>query len=978
MRTSTKGKSQVHCLSTLFKRSLVCAAVFGVIGTGHAQQSPDESNDEVDEVIEIRGIRASSAANLNIKRLSNSVVDAITAEDIGKFPDKNVADALQRVPGIVIQRSGGEGETVSIRGLGSDRTFTQLNGNFIASSPGRPERSFSYSLLPSNLVGRVEVYKSSEARLDEGGIGGTVIVNSRKPLDLDANSGALNLEYTYADITDKYEPQFSAIYSWKNKDENLGLLVGYVSQDRLNRSQLSSINIQNSNFRYSELRDGQLVPNGASGFSPQSFVQQVVDEDRERTGIQITAQWRPTERLELGFNYFQFKLGLDSIVNQLEYPEWHNNSSYWTDVYVDAEAEWVTGIDYSVGAGGQEEFARIPRINGEFIIEESTSDTYDLFGEYEGDNYNLRFRLGHTESEGGPTQKYRAAYYSGAVNEDGTVENSSQFYGWRHEDKSLITYMDPQMFANLQNGIGGEADPGATDSSFETGVQEEDYAQIDVDWDIDWNVIETLRFGAKYRDNKIRRDTRNTLYLPFDFDFAAAEARGGVTRDDDYGKNGGIPLLTEVLADQPMQNLSGAINTNLFPAVNWHRYEQLLNERFQRYTRFEDDFVFEVQEEITSFYGQADYKHNNIRGNFGVRIVKTTTTNGSSDRFEYLLDRTDADGNELPESEQVRRDVLFVTKENDDTHVLPSFNIVFDLADDWVLRGAAAKVLSRPEYNQLGSFQRLTYRSNEWAADSSARPDFDPIRDAEGWTGSGGNSSLEPLEATQFDISLEYYYGDGSGASIAFFRKEIDNFIVPLSVDVNRTVPEQSITLPNGSNFNFGGDINVRNFGTVANGSDAESDGIEVAWQHFFENGFGFYTNYTKNDTSLADITVEGEVVGQSPLVGTADYSFNLSAFYESDLYSVRASYVATGPSVGGAIANYPSNGETTNRYVDSYDQVDLNASYNITDDLTVTASVINLTKSESYTHLGNDTKVRFQSNGYGGRRFFAGVNYRF
>lgn len=128
------------------------------------------NKDDADiEVIEVRGIRSSMAENLAVKRLSSSIVDAITAEDIGKFPDKNVADSLARVPGIVINRDGGEGSTVSIRGLSSDLTYTQLNGNFIASSPGEPSRSFDYSLLPSAMISSVEVFKSPEARLDEGG-----------------------------------------------------------------------------------------------------------------------------------------------------------------------------------------------------------------------------------------------------------------------------------------------------------------------------------------------------------------------------------------------------------------------------------------------------------------------------------------------------------------------------------------------------------------------------------------------------------------------------------------------------------------------------------------------------------------------------------------------------------------------------------------------------------------------------------------
>lgn len=162
---ATQKKEDDMSMTRTFGKSLLCMAVATAMNPVYAQQTADAEEAAL-EVIEVKGIRSSMAENLATKRLSQAVVDAITAEDIGKFPDKNVADSLQRVPGVVIQRDGGEGASVSIRGLSSDLTFTQLNGNFIASSPGEPSRSFDYTLLPSAMVKKVEVFKSSEARLD--------------------------------------------------------------------------------------------------------------------------------------------------------------------------------------------------------------------------------------------------------------------------------------------------------------------------------------------------------------------------------------------------------------------------------------------------------------------------------------------------------------------------------------------------------------------------------------------------------------------------------------------------------------------------------------------------------------------------------------------------------------------------------------------------------------------------------------------
>jgi len=178
-----------------FSMARVASALtlIAVTGFANAQQATENNAEEVLELEEIvvQGYRRSLESNLGIKRESDSFVDAITAEDIGKFPDKNVADALQRVPGVSIARDGGEGSSVSVRGFGPGLPLTQLNGNYIASTPGEPNRQFDFNLLPSTMVSRVEVIKSPEARYDEGGVGGTVRVYSRRPFDLDANTARI-------------------------------------------------------------------------------------------------------------------------------------------------------------------------------------------------------------------------------------------------------------------------------------------------------------------------------------------------------------------------------------------------------------------------------------------------------------------------------------------------------------------------------------------------------------------------------------------------------------------------------------------------------------------------------------------------------------------------------------------------------------------------------------------------------------------
>jgi len=518
--------------SKLCKSSLY-VSVLSALGSGYAyaeQEALNAINKREMEVIEVRGIRSSMAENLDAKRMSGSVVDAITAEDIGKFPDKNVADSLQRVPGVVIERDGGEGSSVSIRGLSSELTFTQLNGNFIASSPGEPSRSFDYTLLPSSMIESVEVYKSPEARLDEGGVGGTVLMHSRKPLSMDANSGVFNIESTYADVTKEYEPQFAGLYSWKNDDENFGILVGYTYQERTNRT-LSGGTDANV-WRYTgggqptdvndnavDNNNGWDTINDVNGNSydgvwfPQVVRGSVLNEKREREGIQFSTQWRPTSRLELGFSYFGFTLGQDRTESVIDIPEWSLNPNFLPNVNLDESGTIVTGMQYNAMASGVENDMQFPWMRGSYVREESTSDTFDFNLTYEGDNFKARFVIGNTQSEGGPEESWEAAYKSSNAGENAaTIQNAAQTAGWSLEQDNVSLNIDPNTLANLQNGFGGGRDAGSSDSSFVRSELEEDYYQADVDFYVDWGFLKTIRIGAKYRHATLHRETGNTFF----------------------------------------------------------------------------------------------------------------------------------------------------------------------------------------------------------------------------------------------------------------------------------------------------------------------------------------------------------------------------------------------------------------------------------------------------------------------------------
>ena len=972
------NNNSVHALSKLSKSTL-CLSILSAIGCANAfgVEITDEAKIKKDmEVIEVRGIRSSMAENLDVKRMSGSVVDAITAEDIGKFPDKNVADSLQRVPGVVIERDGGEGSSVSIRGLSSELTFTQLNGNFIASSPGEPSRSFDYALLPSSMIESLEVYKSPEARLDEGGVGGTVLMHSRKPLSMDANSGVFNVESTYADVTKEYEPQFTGLYSWKNDDENFGILVGYTYQERKNRT-LSGGTDANV-WRYTgteqptdingnavDNNNGWDVINDAGGNSydgvwfPQVVRGSVLNEQREREGIQFSTQWRPTNRLELGFNYFGFTLGQDRTESVIDIPEWSLNSDFLTDVNLDESGTTVTGMQYDAMASGTESDMQFPWMRGSYVREESTSDTFDFNLTYEGDNFKARFVVGNTKSEGGPEESWEAAYKSSNAGENAaTIQNAAQTAGWSLNQNNVSLNIDPNTLTNLQNGIGGGRDAGSSNSSFVRSELEEDYYQADVDFYVDWGFLKTIRTGVKYRNSSLHRETGNTFFLDPNFNIAAGEAsEQGITRFDSYQWNGGMPLAQNVFTSE--SNIVGGFDINQMPSIDWNKYRDMVTANYVPYTRIEDNFVYDIEEKISAFYIQGDFEFSEVRGNLGVRVVQTKTLTSSTDLYTYQLDHTnDETGEQVTGDARFVEDYQLFTQKNKDTQILPTFNIAWDATDNLVIRGAIAKVMSRPDYSDLGAQQRITFVSDEWADDRAA------FNEQPGFSGSGGNKNLKPFESVQADLSIEYYYSEGSAVGLALFHKKVDNFVVPLVIDA-----EQSFAGKN--NIVDAGTINIAPYSTVGNGTDAVSKGAEIFIQHAFDNGFGFFANYTYNKTNKADVTVNGEEFGQSALIGSAKYQYNTSVYYEGDAFNIRASYNKRGETVLGLNSGL-------NVYQDPYEQVDVNASVNLYEGLSLTAAVINLTKSESVTRLGDDTDARLLNSSYSGRRYYAGFNYSF
>lgn len=1011
--------------------ALSTAAVSGTTFAQQADSTPAAASTQAADLdtVTVKGYRYSIEQSLEQKRNANAVVEVITAEDVGKFPDKNVADALQRVPGVLISREGGEGKNVSVRGLSSELVLTELNGNYIASaeSNGDPTRSFNYTLLPSNMLGSAELFKTPEARIDEGGIGGTVILHTRRPLELESNSGFASIEGTWADTSRKTDGQFSGSYSWHDKDERFGVFVGYTQQKRTTRTMGASTeswqwygrdeggNAVDVNGRPSDFNSnwwggtGFWDQNGNyyTGFMmPTSVNFNVKEEERERKGGQLTFQFKPTDNLTLTANYFRFDLSQDSQTNTLKVPEWniarYHGDGNWRGgrlldgLTFDPSGTIVTGANYSLHPGkayycSEEEAAAAgmapggwgsddctvptPQITGSYNIEKSLSQTFDIGGEWRGEKLDVSFKAGRTWAKGGPELQFSLPIKPRRQNADGSWSNGNYASAWDLTGTPTMTF-SPELMQNLQNGI-LQVDLGSTGSSWTRNDTEQKYAQVDGTWHFDGDFFDSLQFGVKGRDGGIHRSTGNSYWVcpgtdPGDY-------------DNRYWAGRCNSIATQFSPDliRQLGNLPGGISASAYPAINFPGYIAYLNSTYgAMQTREEDNFVYNVDEKIYSTYLQANFRTDRLRGNVGVRIARTRQHADSTDKItsynDYFFDG--ADGNPLacvqgaatpagaPADtycgsegfwrlhERVARPESYEVAALDRTYtdILPSFNLAYDLTDDLVLRAAASKVMSRPSYGDIASPGSLEHYSQEYVDDRRLTGGAGEL----GWYGSGSNKGLEPYKATQFDLGLEWYFRPGSVAGVGLFRKNVQNFAVNVITDVNMLVGGETVT--------------VQNYSTQAGGQDAVSQGVELYAQHTLDFGLGFQFNYTYNDASKAAVSLEdGTEVGKTSMPGSARNQTNFTVFYETQDLLLRASYNRRGEVVQGLV-----NG--LNVYDEPYYQVDLNAAYNITPALTISASVLNVTEEETRSHLGNDTKDRFYTSGYAGRIAYLGLTYKF
>lgn len=690
----------------------VAIAIYGGSGAAYAQQSGSTASggargsDTMEEVV-VTGIRAGLRTALETKRNASTVMDALAAQDVGKFPDKNLAEAIQRVPGVVLSRDFGEGERISLRGTAPNLTRTLLNGHALATADWfildqlNTTRSFNYLMLPSDIIGRVAVYKGSQADLEEGGIGGTIDVETRKPLDLDSLTITGSVEAAYSEMSEKTKPNASAMLSWKNAGETFGILGAVTYQDReIRRDGVEVLGY----FPY----DTNPSPTVTSNvLLPSHIGSALFQQERKRTGGNLTLQFKPTDALELNLSGLYSKFEADNLNEN--FLAWGTraigNGGTLTNATL-IEDTAVAGTISSL-AGGTADFAVVYDAINRFATAETSDIDLDATWAV-ADAWTLHTKVGYTDASGNtdaqPFVEFGApdtftydlrgrAPQVSFANTDPTVPSDMQF-----------------IFSSLHQILNDDS---------------EKYAYADVLHDVEWGAMKSIKLGAKFTDHDRELRFNATFYggfhQPINMTPAATFAGG--------------PTPADFLAD-----IASAGTLREYWQIDRNAVDEVLFGQLANTTRvLYPQQSFAVNETAYAGFAMANFEGDNWRGNLGLRYVRTEQTSSG-----YVVSPTGGTSNPYG-----NYDPISVDRSYDDW--LPSLNVAYDMSDSMILRVSVAKVMARPDFTDIAPRASLNPGS---LTGTSGNPNLDPYR------ANQADLSLEWYPGPNASFAAGLYYKD--------------------------------------------------------------------------------------------------------------------------------------------------------------------------------------------------------------------------
>ncbi|MEH8018882.1 TonB-dependent receptor [Rheinheimera muenzenbergensis] len=894
-----------------------------------AEQQSDTSTEQEVEYIQVSGIRSSIKESLFQKQNATSVVDLVVADDIGKFPDENLAEALQRIPGITITRNGGEGQNILVRGLGGGYNVTTLNGRKLASEFAG--RDFNFDTIASELVNVLKVYKSPQAQLPEGGIGAVIDIETRKPLQLDGRTIAASVKGIYESRTEDVHPHASLIIGDKTADSSFGALFSAVYSRKTLRADTYSASgffdedegwgVDSAGVPVDHNNNGVIDDNETFASKIPSYMYFANAQDiRERLGATLALQWRPTDKLDLNFDALYSRYNTDGNRYQIGFVNYDEDWTPGTPLFSDAEFDDLNRVIKMRQTG---ENTMVELLN---ISSPRKTDTYQL-------GFNALYQL---------TPQWSVTLDAALSEAKNQNAGDNRFIVARgFVDAIDIDYSTGHMLPDvtISPGLTAEQDYGAH-YSYNSGTGVDDkitdlklltnyvpLAGIVSKIDAGLHYVKQTKSQSQFASANPSQFSRGGFYLTRDgysFDNSSVFSKGEFEL---------FKIPADVFVPANFDNfLDGENSTSPAPWPSFD-YDKLLAYYRSLNAEAADKSIvavqnragsYQVAEEVSTAFIELTIEQEMFglpyMLNFGLRASQTDVT---SSGFGYDLSKVTLDSEGQPVNNDWRQ-VLPVSYSDSYRNVLPSVNFKLNLADNLLLRLSAADVLSRPALYYLRSWAAPNFTSREQGLPTLAM----------------GNPGVKPEEARQADLTLEWYYGDSSALSGGIFVKDIKSFVTEGKYAANVAGTQYLVT-------------------TSVNGDyGASVTGYEMAWQQSLQdwlpepfNGLGFQLNYTYVDSSYDEPALKAKDL---PFQGMSENSYNAVLYYEQYgvqarlAYNWRSKFVTNPEDWGGA------------SWIADYGQLDASFSYDIMPKLSLFVEATNLTNSRYWGYVKREDQVNY------------------
>ena len=951
------------------QRTILYSSIAAIVGTA---SSVSFAQDAVDEEVIVTGIRASLENAADIKREANGVVDAISAEDIGKFPDANLAESLQRITGVSIDRQNNEGNQITVRGLGPNFNLVTLNGRQmpVASSPEQESiasatqsRAFNFAEIASESVSGVEVYKTARADVPTGGIGATVNIKTARPFDYDDTKIVLNATAIHdasVEEGDDITPEIGGLFSTTFADGKVGFLANFSFSER----HFSEVSTHTDGFLRDQPSDGTPGPyeffcnsagsncgNAPFVYRPVTNISEIRNFERRRTNGQLVAQFAPVDNLVITFDY---------VLSRFERDE----DRFGTGLFgvVDAGTSGTSLTEnFTVSQVTRSGFAADSLVyDNELVVE---NDSFGINVDWQvNDTLSISLDAHSSKAESQP---------------DGELNDNLAIVQGPLGVNQTLTYTPGGVNIDIDasgarrgtcafgNGTGSLVDTDGDDigDTLELDANGVPCGELEVSSFRDPNGFSPL--GSVIRNIAIE-NTVDQLQLQADWEFDGASITAGASYVDyqvdtlatstGFFFQGLVPCTTCV-DDIQVRSIDAPSGFNEVVVFDVNSFVR------DNFPTQPDDIIaqnpptfFGSSEESLAAYvvASVDADLNGLPAKItaGVRYEGTEVEGSAFQTFPTSLTITSNTEGTVNFADGASPE--FFTTEGDYEVFLPSFDFAIFPTDEQVARFSYGRTIARPDLNALRPITTIS--------------DFRPGTA----TASSGNPALQPYTSDNIDLSYEWYYSEGSYLSVAYFFKQIDDYITTdVETDTILDVNGNPLLDPRGRFVSTVGGAQADPVTSQAgdpeaifevtrllNSEQRSLDGWELAIQHLFgETGFGVQANYTvvSSDAEFDPNNFETQAI----LLGLSD-SANLVGFYENEVFSVR---LAANWRDEFLLAENQLRATNEPVFVDEYLQVDFSSSYNVSDNIAVSFEILNLFGEDQFQRGRYNDQFLFEND---------------